>query len=344
LPRSGVPAWGTSPSPGKPGRRSAVVVGGGAALAAAGLFAVNGTVSKLVLEHGVSSLRLVEIRCVLAAAAFAALAAARRPGSLAIDRRELGVLAVYGVTGIAMVQWLYLVAIRRMPVSISLLVEFTAPLIVALWVRFARREHVRSRIWLALALSLAGLVLVAEVWRGLVLDAVGLLAAGLAALALALYYLLGEHSLGRRDPVSLGAWTFGVAGVFWSLLLPWWSFPYGVLATSVPFHGVSLPMWLLVAWVVLLGTVAPFTLMFVAIARIGPTRAGLLGTAEPALAGVVAWVAIGEVLSPVQLAGGAVVLAGILLAVTARERPAGDTASGDTQESPRPATPAWHPG
>ena len=321
-----------------------MVVGGSAALAAAGLFAVNGTVSKLVLENGLSSLRLVEIRCVLAAAAFAVLAAARRPASLAIDRRELGLLAVYGVTGIAMVQWLYLVAIARMPVSISLLVEFTAPLIVALWVRFARREHVRSRIWLALALSLAGLALVAQAWRGLTLDAVGLLAAGLAALALALYFLLGEHSLSRRDPVSLGAWTFGAAGLFWSLLLPWWSFPYDVLASSAPFHGVELPVWLLVAWVVLLGTVAPFALMFVAIARIGPTRAGLLGTAEPALAGVVAWVALGEVLSPVQLAGGAVVLAGILLAVTARERPPGDMAAGDAEVSPRPATGAWHPG
>jgi drug/metabolite transporter (DMT)-like permease len=95
---------------------------------------------------------------------------------------------------------------------------------------------------------------------------------------------------------------------------------------------------------VLLGTVAPFALMFVAIARIGPTRAGLLGTAEPALAGVVAWVALGEVLSPVQLAGGAVVLAGILLAVTARERPPGDVAAGDAEVSPRPATGAWHPG
>lgn len=88
----------------------------------------------------------------------------------------------------------------------------------------------------------------------------------------------------------------------------------------MPFHGAALPMWLLVAWVV------------------------LLGTAEPALAGLVAPVAIGEVLSPVQLAGGAAVLAGILLAVTARERPPGDGAPGDARESTRPATTAWHSG
>jgi drug/metabolite transporter (DMT)-like permease len=315
-------------------RGSAVVVGLAASLAASTLFAVNGTISKLVLENGLSSLRLVEIRCVLAAVVFAAIAAARRPSSLAIGRRELGFLAVYGVAGIAMVQWLYLVAIARMPVSISLLVEYTAPLLVALWVRFARGEHVRSRIWLALALSLGGLVLVAEVWNGLSLDAIGLVAALLAAVSLALYYLVGEHGLGRRDPTSLAAWTFGAAGVFWSLLLPWWTFPFGALANRVELYGLHPPVWLLLAWVVLLGTVAPFALLFVALGRIGAPRTGLFGTAEPVLAGVVAWIVLGEVLSPAQLAGATVVLAGILLAVTARDRvvPAQRTAT------------SWHSG
>ena len=310
-------------------RGSAAVVGLAACLAAAMLFAVNGTASKLVLENGLSSLRLVEFRCLLAAAVFAAVAGMRAPGSLAIGRRELGFLAVYGVLGIAMVQWLYLVALTRMPVSISLLIEFTAPLLVALWVRFARGEHVRSRIWLALACSLAGLGLVTEVWRGLALDSVGLLAASLAAVSLAAYYLLGERGLGRRDPISLAAWTFGAAGLFWSALLPWWSFPFGVLADTVELHGLDLPVWVLLAWIVVLGTVAPFWLMFFALGRIGAPRAGLFGTAEPVLAGVVAWIAIGEVLSPVQLAGAAVVFAGILLAVTARDRvvPAQPTAT-----------------
>jgi drug/metabolite transporter (DMT)-like permease len=309
------------PGPGSGNRRgSAAAVGLAAALVAATLFAVNGTVSKLVLESGLSSLRLVEIRITLAAVVFALVAAARSPRSLAIGPRELGFLALYGVVGVAMVQWLYLVAIARMPVSISLLLEFTAPLLVALWVRFVRKEHVRSRLWLALVLSLAGLALVAEVWRGLALDTVGFVAALAAAVSLALYYLLGERGVGRRDPVSLAAWTFAAAGLFWSLLLPWWTFPFGALAEPVDVLGTELPVWVLIGWVVLLGTVAPFALVFVALGRIGAPRTGLFGTAEPVLAGVVAWVVLGEVLTPVQLAGAGVVFAGILLAVTARDR------------------------
>jgi drug/metabolite transporter (DMT)-like permease len=300
-------------------------VGLAASLTAATLFAVNGTVSKLVLESGLSALRLVEIRISLAAVVFALVAAVRSPRSLRIGTRELGFLAGYGVLGVAMVQWLYLVAIARMPVSISLLLQFTAPLMVALWVRFARKEHVRPRIWLALACSVTGLALVAEVWRGLALDTVGFVAALAAAVTLALYYLLGEHGLGRRDPSSLAAWTFGAAGLFWSLLLPWWTFPFEVLTRRADVAGTAVPVWCLVTWVVLAGTVAPFGLMFVALGRIGAPRAGLFGTAEPVVAGVVAWVVLGEVLTPVQLTGAAVVFTGILLAVTARDR-AGDPA------------------
>jgi drug/metabolite transporter (DMT)-like permease len=287
--------------------------------AAAALFAVNGTVSKLVLTNGLSSLRLVEIRCVAATVLFA-LIAARRPASLRIGPREFGFIAVYGIVGLAMTQWLYFVSIARMPVSVSLLIEFTAPLMVALWVRFVRHEPVRGRVWVALALCLSGLILVARVWAGLTLDVIGLLTAAGAAVALAAYYMLGERGLGSRDPFSLATWSFGAAGLFWSLLLPWWSFPFDRLSgTVVVGHaGPHVLVGLLVAWVVLLGTVVPFGLVLMGLRLIGAARTGLVGTAEPVIAGLVAWFVLGERLSPVQLGGAAVVMAGILVAESAR--------------------------
>jgi len=297
--------------------------------AAACLFAVNGTVSKLILTGGaLSSLRLVEIRCAAAAVVYLAawaLLRGRGRSPLRVTWRELRFLAVYAVAGLAMVQWLYFVAIARMPVSISLLIEFTAPLLVALYVRFVRREAVRSRIWVALACTLAGLALVARVWDGLTLDTVGLVAAMLAAVSLASYYLLGERGLTSRDAIGLAVWSFGLAAAFWALLLPWWSFPFRAMAGDVDLAAASagrfeavVPVWALVAWVVLLGTVLPFALILGGLSRVGATRSGLIGTAEPALAGVVAWVVLGEHLAAVQLVGGAIVLSGIVLAETAR--------------------------
>jgi len=73
-----------------------------------------------------------------------------------------------------------------------------------------------------------------------------------------------------------------------------------------------------VTWVVLLGTVAPFGLSLFGIGRIGATRTGLIGTAEPVLAGLVAWIAIGELLTGWQIIGAGVVLTGIVLAETSR--------------------------
>jgi drug/metabolite transporter (DMT)-like permease len=294
-------------------------------LAAAVLFSVNGTVSKLTLRSGLSALRLVEIRCLGAALVLIAIALLRDRRSMRAGWRELGLIAVYGSVGLALVQWLYFVSISRIPVSISLLIEFTAPLLTALWVRFVRKGEVRSRVWGALALVLCGLGLVSQVWSGISLDTLGVLAAVLAALSLASYYLLGERALGRRDPYSLAAWSFLAAALFWALLQPWWSFPFDRLddpvalaadpATSGAPH---VAVWALVLYNVLLGTVAPFGLTLLGLSPNGATRTGLVASTEPVLAGVIAWLVLDEVLTGWQVLGAAIVMAGIVLAETSR--------------------------
>jgi drug/metabolite transporter (DMT)-like permease len=296
-----------------------VAYASGAAL----LFAVNGSVSKTVLESGLSSLRLVELRSAGAALCLLLAVLLTRPRTLRATPREAGFLVVAGIVGIGLVQWLYFVAIGRLPVGIALLLEYLAPVLVVVWVRFVRREDVRARIWGALVLSVLGLVVVAEAWRGLRLDGLGVLAGLGAAMSLAAYYLTSERGLGRRDPLSLAAWTFAAAAVFWSVLQPWWTFPWGDLARGVPLPGplpeVTVPAGLLVVWVVVLGTVVPYGLILLALRSLGSARTGLLGMAEPVLAALVAYLVLGEALSPVQLLGGAVVLVGIVLAETARQ-------------------------
>lgn len=304
---------------------SAAWWGVGCATLAALLFGVNGTVSKTVLESGLSSLRLVEVRSAGAALCLVVAVLLTRPRTLRAQPRELGFLLAAGVVGIGLVQWFYFVAIARLPVGIALLLEYLAPVLVVVWVRFVRHEQVRGRLWAALALSVAGLVVVAQVWQGLRLDGLGVLAGFAAAVSLAAYYLSSEKGLGSRDPLSLAAWTFTAAAVFWSVLQPWWTFPWDALTRGVPLPGplpdVDVPAGLLVLWVVVLGTVVPYALILAALRTLGSARTGLLGMAEPVLAGVVAWVVLGEALSAVQLTGAAVVLTGIVLAETARTPP-----------------------
>jgi drug/metabolite transporter (DMT)-like permease len=294
-------------------------------LAAAGFFAVNGTVSTLALQAGIPATRLTALRCTGAAVALLVVLALLAPQRLRITWREVPFLAVFGVVGVALTQFLYYVAIGRMPVGIALVFEMTAPVFIALYVWLVRREKVRSRLWLALLLSLSGLVLVAQVWQdGGSLDPVGVGAALLAALCLATYYLMGERGTVTRDPVALTCWSFVAAAVFWAAAAPWWQFDAGVLAERVPVSvgSVELPLWLLVVWIVVLGAVVPFWLSIAALRHLAPTAAGLVATVEPVFASIVAWLWLEQVLTGWQVAGGVVVLTGIVLAQTARAAPA----------------------
>jgi drug/metabolite transporter (DMT)-like permease len=293
-------------------------------LASAALFGVNGTVSTLALQAGIPPTRLTALRCTGAAVCLLAVLAVVAPRRLRITLREVPFLAVFGVVGVAMTQFLYYYAIGRMPVGIALVFEMTAPVFIALYVWLVRREKVRSRLWLALLLSLSGLILVAEVWQGGgSLNPQGVGAALIAALCLAAYYLLGERGTVNRDPVGLTCWSFVAAALFWAAAAPWWEFDAGVLTERVPVSlgSLTVPLWMLVVWIVVLGAILPFWLSIAALRHLPPTAAGLVATAEPVFASIVAWLWVEQVLSGWQVAGGIVVLTGIVLAQTARATP-----------------------
>ena len=292
------------------------------AIGAAVLFAVNGNVSKVALLNGISSLELVSVRSAGTALILLGMTTLRNPAALRVGRHELGFLALYGLTGIAMVQWLYFVALQRMPVGIALLFEYTAPLMVALWVRFVQKQPVKSRLWLGLACALGGLALVAQFWKGMTLDPIGLISAVGAGAALASYYLMGEHGQRERDPISLIGFSFGFSAILWGIVSPWWEFPFARLTHTVDLPGAlpgSAPLWLMVLWIIVLGSVAPFLFVLFAVARLGPARVGLIGMLEPVGAGIIAWVLLGESLNAIQIVGALTVLVGIVLAETARQ-------------------------
>jgi drug/metabolite transporter (DMT)-like permease len=303
------------------------LLGSALTVGAAGLFAVNGTVSTLALQAGVPAPWLTALRCGGAAVVLLAVLAVVAPSRLRVSWHEVPFLAAFGVIGIALTQYLYYVAIGRLPVGIALVFEMTAPVLIALWVWLVRGERVRRRLWAALGLSLSGLVLVAEVWQGGgSLDAGGVAAALGAALCLAGYYLMGERGSTTRDPVALTCWSFVAAALFWAAAAPFWPFDPAVLGSWVPISlgARELPLWVLVGWIVVLGAALPFSLSLVALRHLPPTTAGLIATVEPVLAAVVAWVWVEQVLSGWQVLGGLVVLTGIGLARTARSahRPA----------------------
>lgn len=308
--------------PGEPGRELRPAIGYAMVIAAALLFALNGTVSKVVLQSGVSSLELTQVRATGAFFGFALILAVSRPESLRLTRRELPYLVVFGIAGVALVQWLYFVSIGRLPIGIALLIEYIGPILIALWAWAVYKEPIRRRIWVALVLALAGLSLVVEVWGGVALDGLGVAAALAAAVAYAIYMLMAEHAVRWRDPASLTAYGFLFAALFWAAVRPVWRFPAGRLDDSVSLLGhlerFSLPVWLLLLYVVVAGTMVTFVLVAAALRHISATRVGIVAMLEPVAASGVAFLWLGESFGAAQLVGGAIVLAAILLAQTAR--------------------------
>src|SRR5687767_2916979 len=103
-------------------------------LGAAGLWAANGTVSKVILHSGdLSSQRLAEVRSTGAFVGLTLVLLLVRPASMRFTRRELPFLVAFGVLGLALVQWTYFAAIDRLEIGIALLIQYTAPLLLALW-------------------------------------------------------------------------------------------------------------------------------------------------------------------------------------------------------------------
>ena len=205
-------------------------------------------------------------------------------------------------------QWFYFLAIHRLAIGVALLIEYLAPLLVALWARFAYNETVRRRIWARSGSRSTGLALIVNVFGGgTSLSTAGVLFALGGAFAYALYVLLAEHVVGSRDPVSLLAWGFLFTSVFWAVLVPWWTFPAHALTATTSLHGHlhawHLPVWVLAAWMIVLGTIAPFFLLVSALRHLSATRVGIVAMLEPVAGALVAWAWLSESLGGVQLAG-----------------------------------------
>jgi drug/metabolite transporter (DMT)-like permease len=289
---------------------------------AAALFAFNGSVSKVILDSDLSSLRVTEVRCTGALIGLAGVLLLTRPEAFRTDPRELLVLAAFGLFGVCLVQLFYFLAIHRLQIGVALLIQYVAPLMVALWARFVFKEHVRRRLWAALLLALGGLSLVVDVWGGVTLNTWGVVFSFAAAITYAFYVLIAERAVGRRDPISLLCYGFFFASLFYAVAQPWWSFPFQIPARSISLEGHlaawHLPIWALMLWMVVLGTIVPFMLIVGSLQHLRATRVAIVAMLEPVVASVVAYAWLDQTLGVQQLVGGAVVLAGILLAQTAR--------------------------
>ena len=285
-------------------------------------FSLNGVIVTLVLDH-MTTFRLAQVRALGTFFLLFLITYIQDRNSLKAERREIPTLLFYGVFGYAMVQLGYFIGISRgVPLSLVLIIEFTAPIWIVLWIKFVRKSVVAKDMWVAIALSLLGLILVAKAWQGFVFDLLGTLGALGAALALAVYFLMSQSQGTKRSAQAMVVWGMGVAGLFWSLVLPIWNFPTAIFTTEINLQGrfsdYSAPGWLLIAYIIVFGTLVPYLFVVGGIRRLSASTSSVIGMLEPVIAGVFAWIWLSQSWSAIQLFGGAIVLIGIYIADRAK--------------------------
>jgi len=288
------------------------------------IFALSGIIVIVVLKH-LPAFRLAEFRSVTAVVILGTYVLFTRPELIKMVRSEIPRLGMYGVVGFAMVNFGYLLGIQRgVPIALVLIIEFTASIWIALWIKFVRKAFVARDMWIAIALSLLGLFLASKAWNGFTFDLIGLAGALGSAFALAGYFLMSEKIGKAREPIALLIFGMGFASIFWLVVLPPWNFPFEVFTKQMDLGGIAagvlIPGWVMMAAAALLGTVIPYLCVLTGTRLLGASTSSVIGMLEPVMAGAFAWVWFGQSWDAIQLIGAVVVLFGIYLADRAKSQ------------------------
>ena len=293
------------------------------ALVGALLFGLNASTSKVLIGSGVDPSVVVLFRSAATAILAAIVVAITNPRAFRITWREVPRMLLFGVVGVALMQWAYSQAVSNMQVGVALLIEYTAIIWVPLasWLIF--KEKLKPRIWFSVGLVIAGLLVVSNIWNG-GLNLTGVTFAFMAAAFLTLYFIMGEQAQKTRDTFSTLAYSMLVSTLFWLAFSPWQNFDTSRLAKTISLSGnlaaAAVPLWALLIWLAVMGSFVPMALSYRALHHMSATGAGIASTAETVFAFSFGFIWLNEQISGTQIAGGLLVLAGIILAQTARQQ------------------------
>ena len=288
---------------------------------AALMFGFNASTVKIILGTEINPEQLVLFRTAITALIAGIVLLFTNKKAFKITKKELPVLVFYGVFGVALMQWSYSNAVSLLPISVALLIEYTAIVIVPLVSLLLFKEKVRPRLWFGIAAVLIGLAIVSNIWNS-ALNPLGVAWAIMAAVCLSIYFLIGEHTQRKRDAMSTLFYTFAVAAIFWAIMNL--INPGKVIDINLEFNlggnlsAISMPVWAGLLWIGIMGSFIPMLLDYIALGNLSATAVGVIATAETVFATVFAWAWLNESMTTLEVIGGLIVVAGIILAETSR--------------------------
>ncbi len=281
-------------------------------IGSAAAFGAMAVLGKLAYDEGATVGTLLAVRFALAAALFWALVlAGGEAGELRrLAPRDIVIALALGACGYAAQAGCFFAALERIDASLLSLLLYTFPAMVAVAAIALGRERADARRLGALGLASVGLVLVLASAKPGTLDALGAALALSAAVVYTTYILVSQGVAGRIRPTLLSALVCSSAAVTLTL--------GSALLGDLRPGEVTPAGWGWLAGIAVVSTVAAVSLFFAGLKRVGPTTASVLSTVEPVVTVVLAFLVFGELLGALQLLGGFLVIAAVLVLATQR--------------------------
>jgi drug/metabolite transporter (DMT)-like permease len=251
-------------------------------------------------------------RILLAAAVLVPIAVVQLRGRWMLLLRNFRLIAGYGLVAVAGCQLAYFNAVAHMQVGVALLIEYTAPVAVVGWLWLRRGQRPGRLTVLGVLLGAAGLVLVLDLISGAQASTTGILWALGAMVGAAVYFVLSSDEDNGLPPtvlaaagLLLGGLTLLVAGAIGVL-------PLTASTRPVAFHAFAVPWWLPVLALGVVTAALAYGTGIAAARRLGSRLASFVALSEVLVALVAAWLLLGEVPRLIQVAGGVLILAGVV--------------------------------
>ena len=292
------------------------------AVAAAFSFGMSGAWARGLIDAGWSPGAAVTVRVWVAALVLLIPAVLSLRGRWGALRKNAGMVAAYGLLAVAATQLCYFQAVAVMDVGIALLIEYTAPIAVILWLWLRRGERPSRRSVIGAVIAFVGLVLMLDIVTGTEVNVPGILWALAAMIGAASYFLLSARADTGLPPIALaggglllGAVGLTVAGAVGILPLAW-------TTDDITYRFGTVPWFVPVLAIGLIATALAYLLGIASTRMLGSRLASFVALSEVVAALLFGWLLLGQLPDLLQALGGALVLVGVVIVKLGEPAPA----------------------
>lgn len=271
-------------------------------VAAATMWGVGGSVAKFLFNQAISPFLLVKIRLALSFALLVIGLLIYDRRLLYIPRRELPYFATLGIMGMATMQFFYFLTISLTNVATAVFLQYLSPVLIALYTVIWEKVELGWQRGGAVALATLGglLIMLSAGTDGI--QFMGIASGLAAALAVAFNTLYMRRAVRQYHPITAITYSFGFAALFWWAIMPY-TWEAGILEKH----------WVMFLYIVVFSTVIPFLLYFIGLRYLPATNVSVTSCLEPVIAALVAFFALGETMGWLQITGGLLVVAAVIM-------------------------------